>query len=124
MGAQCKCHREYAGANCSKKCPVDANGTICGGNGSCELRDNRAKCKCNAGYSQGLRVSGLFNRQLPLRHQNVSLSMRARLHVLCSRGRESSSEGGGGAGRVPAVSPVVGGHAAGVLRSKAPPALT
>jgi len=58
---QCKCTQGFRGYTCTEKCPVDTEGAICSGNGSC---DRFGKCVCYGTF--GGKSCELKNRVIDL----------------------------------------------------------
>jgi hypothetical protein len=48
--AECSCEAGFKGFSCDKECPKDADGAICGGHGSCDLKFEKAVCVCSYGW--------------------------------------------------------------------------
>merc|ERR1711924_443428 len=44
--AECTCEAGFKGFTCDQECPKDADGTICGGHGTCDLKYGKAVCVC------------------------------------------------------------------------------
>jgi len=48
--AECTCEAGFKGFTCDQECPKDAEGTICGGHGTCDLKYGKAVCVCTYGF--------------------------------------------------------------------------
>merc|ERR1712072_1239025 len=48
--AECSCEAGFKGFTCDQECPKDADGTICGGRGTCDLKYGKAVCVCTYGW--------------------------------------------------------------------------
>eukprot|EP00658_Telonema_sp_P-2_P030827 TRINITY_DN2320_c0_g1_i1.p1 TRINITY_DN2320_c0_g1~~TRINITY_DN2320_c0_g1_i1.p1 ORF type:complete len:753 (-),score=191.29 TRINITY_DN2320_c0_g1_i1:289-2547(-) len=48
--AECTCEPGFKGFSCDKACPRDGAGTICGGHGTCDMKDEKAVCVCTYGW--------------------------------------------------------------------------
>merc|ERR1711998_373620 len=44
------CSAGFKGFTCEEECPRDSEGTICGGHGTCVLKDEKAECMCMYGW--------------------------------------------------------------------------